>query len=85
MTPKWFPRPYIPDRRKIEGVTQSRFNVHWCVVISDGEEEHFGKVGRFYTMEEAIIFAEELDADHIAAIMTTDEPNLELTVCELIS
>ena len=57
--------------------------VHWCVIITDPEEKYFAKVGRFYTMDEAIIFSEELDSDRIAAIMTFDDPPREVTISEL--
>ncbi len=60
-------------------------STHWCIVISDPEEKYFGKVGKFYTMQEAIRFAEELDTDRIAAIMTMEEPYREVTICELVS
>lgn len=57
--------------------------VHWCVVITDSEEKYFARVGKFHTMDEAIIFSEELDSDRIAAIMTLDDPHREVTITEL--
>jgi hypothetical protein len=62
--------------------------IRWYVIIADKDEKYFAKVGKFYTMTEAIIFSEELDSDHIAAIMTVDDEEVtvsELTLCELAS